>query len=70
MVDVATKPILELRQVEVHYGGVRALAGISLQVPEGSVVALIGANGAGKTTTLKAICGLVRPRSGEILFKG
>ena len=70
MPDAPKKPILELRGVEVHYGGVRALGGISLRVPEGSVVALIGANGAGKTTTLKAICGLVRPRNGEILFKG
>jgi branched-chain amino acid transport system ATP-binding protein len=70
MPDAPKKPILELRGVEVHYGGVRALGGISLQVAEGSVVALIGANGAGKTTTLKAICGLVRPRNGEILFKG
>ena len=59
--------LLELRDVEARYGPVQALRGISLEVPEGSVVAVLGANGAGKTTTLRAVSGTVR-RSGEILL--
>jgi branched-chain amino acid transport system ATP-binding protein len=61
--------LLELREVEARYGPVQALRGISLEVPEGAVVAVLGANGAGKTTTLRAVSGMVR-RSGEILFDG
>jgi branched-chain amino acid transport system ATP-binding protein len=63
-------PILELREVDVLYGRVQALRGISLHVEPGEVVALIGSNGAGKTTTLRAISGLVRPAHGEILLEG
>ena len=62
--------LLELKAVHAGYGAVRALRGITLDVPEGSIVALLGANGAGKTTTLKTISGLVQPSQGEILFKG
>jgi len=54
----------------VFYGGIHALQGISLAVPERSVVTLLGANGAGKTTTLRAIMGLVRPREGQITLDG
>jgi branched-chain amino acid transport system ATP-binding protein len=54
----------------VHYGGIHALKGISLDVPDGSIVTLIGANGAGKTTTLRAITGLARATSGSIEFDG
>ncbi len=61
--------LLELRDVEARYGPVQALRGVSLEVPEGEVVAVLGANGAGKTTTLRAVSGTVR-RSGEILFDG
>jgi len=61
--------LLELRDVEARYGAVQALRGISLEVAEGSVVAVLGANGAGKTTTLRAVSGTVR-RSGEILLSG
>ena len=61
--------LLSLSQVEVHYGGIRALKGISLEVGEGELVALIGANGAGKTTTLRAIAGLARA-TGSITFEG
>ncbi len=61
--------LLELRDVEARYGPVQALRGVSLEVPEGSVVAVLGANGAGKTTTLRAVSGTVR-RSGEILLDG
>ena len=61
--------LLELRDVEARYGPVQALRGVSIDVPEGSVVAVLGANGAGKTTTLRAVSGTVR-RSGEILLGG
>ena len=63
-------PLLSIRDLVVHYGVIRALSGISLEVPEGRIVALIGANGAGKSTTLRAISGLVRPTSGEVTFAG
>ena len=61
--------LLELHDVEARYGPVQALRGISLEVPEGSVVAVLGANGAGKTTTLRAVSGMVKC-SGEILLGG
>ncbi len=60
----------EIRDLHVHYGAIHALKGISLYVEKGEIVTLIGANGAGKTTTLRAISGLVRPTSGQILFEG
>ncbi|MEO8899364.1 MAG: ABC transporter ATP-binding protein [Candidatus Dormibacter sp.] len=63
-------PVLELREVDVLYGRVQALHGVSLTVDEGEIVALIGSNGAGKTTTLRTISGLVRPAKGEILLRG
>jgi len=62
-------PLLELRDVSARYGPITALHGISLNVDEGAIVAILGANGAGKTTTLRAISGLVR-KSGEIVFAG
>ncbi|HLI24010.1 MAG TPA: ABC transporter ATP-binding protein [Acidimicrobiales bacterium] len=62
--------VLQVRDMTVAYGGLRALSGVSLVVPEGCVVALLGANGAGKTTTLRAISGLVRPESGRVVFRG
>jgi len=61
--------LLELRDLEARYGPVKALHGISLDVGEGEVVAVLGANGAGKTTTLRAVSGTVR-RSGEVRFAG
>ena len=63
-------PILELIGIDVGYGKLRALHGVSLRVHRGEVVALLGANGAGKTTTLRAISGLLVPTAGEILFDG
>ena len=60
--------LLTVKNMETYYGQVRVLKGISIEVSEGEIVTLIGANGAGKTTTLKAISGLVKPRSGEIEF--
>ncbi|MGB9757185.1 MAG: ABC transporter ATP-binding protein [Candidatus Bipolaricaulaceae bacterium] len=62
--------MLEIQNLHVFYGGIHALQGISLSVPEGKVVTLLGANGAGKTTTLRAIMGLVRPREGSISLNG
>jgi branched-chain amino acid transport system ATP-binding protein len=62
--------LLELRDVNTYYGNIHTLKNISLKVEAGQIVTLIGANGAGKTTTLRAISGLLRPRSGEILFDG
>jgi branched-chain amino acid transport system ATP-binding protein len=63
-------PILEVRDLRVDYGGIKALRGLSLEVPEGQVVALIGANGAGKTTTLRAISKMLQPAAGSIRFRG
>lgn len=62
--------MLEVKDLVVHYGGVAAVKGVSFQVPEGSVVSLIGANGAGKSTILRTISGLKGPTSGEIRFRG
>jgi branched-chain amino acid transport system ATP-binding protein len=62
--------MLELHEVETHYGNIRALKGISLTIKEGEIVALIGANGAGKTTTLMSVSGIVPISNGSILFDG
>ena len=62
--------MLEVHNLHVYYGGIHALHGITLQVPEGQIVALLGANGAGKSTTLRSIAGIVRPSEGEILWEG
>jgi branched-chain amino acid transport system ATP-binding protein len=65
-----TAPILEVDGLHVHYGAIEALRGVSLRVPAGQVVALIGANGAGKTTTLRAISRMLRPSAGSVRFLG
>lgn len=62
--------MLTVENLEVYYGAIRALKGVSFEVNEGEVVALIGANGAGKTTTLHTITGLLRAHSGSIMFDG
>lgn len=62
--------ILEIKDLRVFYDSVQALRGVSLSVPKGSIVCLIGANGAGKSTVLRSISGVKRPTSGEILFNG
>ncbi len=62
--------LLSVKDLQVNYGGIEAVKGISFDVPEGEIVTLIGANGAGKSTTLKSIVGLVKPRSGSIIFNG
>jgi len=66
----ASRPLLELRGLEVAYGGIRAVRGIDLRVEPGEQVCLIGANGAGKSTTLRAICGLVPLAGGDIFYDG
>src|SRR5574341_1347756 len=62
--------MLEVRNLEVTYGEFAAVRGISFDVRDGDLVTIIGANGAGKSTTLRSVMGLLRPRAGQILFKG
>ncbi|MCP9963876.1 ABC transporter ATP-binding protein [Actinomadura madurae] len=62
--------MLEVKELTVHYGAVRALAGVDLSVDEGSVTAVLGANGAGKTTLLRTVSGLLRPRAGRVELDG
>ena len=66
----AGEPILRVSDLFVNYGQVEALHGISLEVYPGEIVAMIGSNGAGKSTTMRAISGMVRPRSGQVIFDG
>ena len=68
--NTENSPMLEVRNLAVRYGGIQALHDLSLTVPEGSIVTLVGANGAGKSTTLRTISGLVPPASGSIRFSG
>jgi branched-chain amino acid transport system ATP-binding protein len=65
-----TTPLLELRAIDVAYGGIRAVRGLDLVVNRGELVSLIGANGAGKSTTLRAICGLVPLAGGDVFYDG
>lgn len=62
--------MLKIDNLHVYYGGIHALKGISLEVPENKIITLVGANGAGKSTTLRAIAGLVNAASGKIVFNG
>ena len=62
--------MLEVRGLEVSYGKILAVQGLSLDVSEGEIVSLIGANGAGKSSTLKAICGIEKASAGEVRFMG
>ncbi len=63
-------PVLQIEGLTVHYGAIEALRGVSLEVPAGEVVALIGANGAGKTTTLRAVSKMLAPSGGRVRFLG
>jgi branched-chain amino acid transport system ATP-binding protein len=63
-------PLLEVKELSVSYGDVKALVDVSLRVEEGTIVALVGSNGAGKSTLLKAIAGLLHPSHGQVLFDG
>ena len=64
------EPMLKIENIDVYYGAIHALKGISLEVNEGEIVTLIGANGAGKSTTLRTISGLLKPKTGSITFLG
>src|SRR5213075_152945 len=66
----ARMSLLRLEQLQVSYGGIRAVKGIDIEVRQGELVCLIGANGAGKTTTLRAVTGLVRAAAGRVLYEG
>ncbi len=63
-------PMLEIHDIHTYYGNIHALKGIELTVEKGEIVTLIGSNGAGKTTTLRSICGLQKPRQGNIILEG
>lgn len=62
--------ILQIKELKLNYGPIAALKGVDIDVPQGQIIALLGANGAGKTTTLKVISGLLKPSAGEITFDG
>ena len=62
--------MLELKGINTYYGNIQALKNVDIRVDEGEIITLIGANGAGKSTTLMSVCGIVQPKSGEILFQG
>lgn len=72
MAEAATakKPMLDIKDIDVYYGAIHAIKGISLHVNEGEIVTFIGANGAGKSTTLRTISGLLAPKNGDIEFAG
>jgi branched-chain amino acid transport system ATP-binding protein len=65
-----SQPVLSINGIETYYGRIQALHGVTIEVGEGEIVALIGGNGAGKTTTLRTISGLLRPARGTITFRG
>lgn len=64
------QPLLQLREVSVHYGNIAAVKNLTMSVPSGAIVTLIGSNGAGKSTTLRTISGLLRPAAGTVTFAG
>ncbi len=70
MPETSTRPLLEVRGISASYGAIQALSGVSLAVPEGAIVALLGSNGAGKSSTLNAISHLINPTAGEVQFAG
>jgi branched-chain amino acid transport system ATP-binding protein len=65
-----TTPLIEVDDIEVRYGAIRALKGVTFHANAGEIVALLGSNGAGKTTTQKTVSGMLRPASGQIRFEG
>ncbi len=62
--------MLEIKNLEVNYGYIKAVKGIDIEVEEGKIISILGANGAGKTSTLKAISGIIKPSAGQIIFNG
>ncbi len=69
-VDTATDDVLQVRNVETFYGPIMAIRGVSLTVPRGKIVTILGANGAGKTTLLKTVSGVMDPEKGQVLLEG
>ena len=67
---MSDSPVLEVRNVETFYGPIMAIRGVSLEVPKGKIVTILGANGAGKTTLLKTVSGVMDPEKGQILLNG
>ena len=65
-----TENVIEIKGLEMHFGGVKALRGVDMQIPRGKVTAIIGDNGAGKSTLIKCISGIYQPTHGEILING
>ena len=65
-----SKTVLEVKNVETFYGPIMAIRGVSLKVPEGKIVTILGANGAGKTTLMKTISGVMDPEKGQVLLEG
>ncbi len=61
--------MLKIKDLNVFFGGIHALKGITFDVPKGKIITLVGANGAGKSTTLRTICGLIKPQKGEVKFE-
>ncbi|MGB7301184.1 MAG: ABC transporter ATP-binding protein [Burkholderiaceae bacterium] len=70
MMTTPAIPVLELKNVETFYGPIMAIRGVSLQVPQGKIVTILGANGAGKTTLLKTVSGVMDPEKGQVLLSG
>jgi len=68
--NVTTDNILEVKDFSVSYGAIQAVKGIEFNVGRGQIVAILGANGAGKSTTLRAVSGIIKPKTGEIIFEG
>src|SRR5690606_41823814 len=66
----AAEPLLRLSNIETYYGPIMAIRGVSLEVPKGSIVTVLGANGAGKTTILKTISGVMDPQKGSVVLEG
>ena len=67
---MTAEPILRLSNIETYYGPIMAIRGVSLEVPKGAIVTVLGANGAGKTTILKTISGVMDPQKGTVVFEG
>ncbi|MCW8861341.1 MAG: ABC transporter ATP-binding protein [Rhodospirillales bacterium] len=65
-----SEPLLRVRNIETYYGPIMAIRGVTLDVPEGKIVTILGGNGAGKTTILKTICGAMDPQKGTVVFEG
>ena len=61
--------LLKIQNLDLYYGDAQALAGVSLEVPQGEIVAIVGANGAGKSSLIRAIAGIEKARSGKVLFR-